>query len=59
MSYVSVAIFVNFGLLSTKYEFFKLGLWCLHRNLLHSTGRPLRGTSVPHLVIIYGDRGEA
>jgi len=30
MSYVSVPIFVNFGLLSTKWEFFKLG-WCLHR----------------------------
>jgi len=30
MSYVSVPIFVNFGLLSTKWKFFKLG-WCLHR----------------------------
>jgi len=30
MSYTSLSIFVNFGLLSTKWKFFKLG-WCLHR----------------------------
>jgi len=54
MSYVSVPIFVNFGLLSTKWEFFKLG-WCLHRKrsqviYRHSAGRPSRGTYVPHPV---------
>jgi len=30
MSYVRLPIFVNFGLLSTKGEFFKLQ-WCFHR----------------------------
>jgi len=54
MSYVSVCvpIFVNFGLLSTKWEFFILR-WCLHWKPLqdtpHLAGRPSRGTSRPHL----------
>jgi len=33
---VTVPIFVNFGLLSTKWEFFKLG-WCLHRKPSQAT----------------------
>ena len=36
MSYVSVPIFVNFGLLFTKWELFKLGL-CLHRKPSQAT----------------------
>jgi len=36
MSHVSVPIFVNFGLLSTEREFFKLG-WCLHQKPSQAT----------------------
>jgi len=56
ISYVTVPIFVNFDLLSTIWEFFKLGC-CLHGKPSRATpafaGWPSRGTSMPHLADVW------